>query len=1002
MTTLKSCHLLLLLSLLLLAFVPSSANDTHGHQRVLNSTNSTNNTQNFITVHLVAHTHNDAGWIATADSYFNGNWRGCVKCIIDAVVAGLQKNPARKFVYVEQYFFQKWWNLQNEEKKNIVRNLVKNGQLEFLNGGWVMNDEGCTYYDDIIEQMTLGHRYIKSQFNQTVNAGWHIDPFGHSAPQARLFSEMGFDSWFFERIDSDDFENRKKTGDLEFIWRPEGYNKNKNFLLAHANFMKYYLAPFGYCITVFCAGGDHGTAQRYADWIKGQVAYYPKTKHILHQIGGDFEWRSADYQFQQLERLITFFDNNPQYGIKAQFSTPSLYAEAVYKETLAHNITLAEKTDDFFPYRDAPNAFWTGYFTSKPHLKKAIRDGSRYLQSVKKLLSKLYFKGNLTFADIGNATTDFEAALATLQHHDAATGTAKKFVDDDYFKIMEQGYNSINAKLLPMLGNLFKEKHPQSQPRPFLLMTSNFSAIRLEQERQSQHVIASVYNPSQIQTRVIRFPVPNSAGTLKADSTYINYDLICGNDRDSRTCEVCFLDQIGTNQLKTYVWYHSGSTDDTYASRIQTLSLSDDVDYRIHLFNNESLYIKNGSPSHFEYVTADGKVHPFTLDYYYYRSYQSKDGGYKPQRSGAYIFRAAGQNATRYAVVPTTVQIKRGSHFIEVTIKRESAVTTRLRFYNTTGIGGATPGVDIHVSSPMSQTIEIESLLGPINVSDQIGKEIVLRIERTGINNRGVFYTNSNGLENQKRIRNSKVTVNDSVAGNYYPVNSAIYIEDARTGDRVTLMNDRSQGGSSLEDGALEVMINRRCLEDDDRGVDEPLNDERPVEVKHWLTFSKGSLKQRLLQYDFDTAPLVYLSTAAQVNAPQTSPSTQFPKVLKVDLVKFYIRVYNETEMIVRLHNLREDQAVIVRGFLNKEAGSCQVLQEELLERLKPLIKIKDVKEVTLTTTQEKREMLKNKYRWNGIGDESLNAPEQGSSQYESVLLAPLEEKVFLLTYSLT
>ena len=64
-----------------------------------------------------------------------------------------------------------------------------------------MNDEACSYYDDIIEQMTLGHRFIKKTFNRTVNVGWHIDPFGHSATQARLFSEMGFDSWFFERID---------------------------------------------------------------------------------------------------------------------------------------------------------------------------------------------------------------------------------------------------------------------------------------------------------------------------------------------------------------------------------------------------------------------------------------------------------------------------------------------------------------------------------------------------------------------------------------------------------------------------------------------------------------------------------------------------------------------------------------------------------------------------------------------------------------------------------
>jgi hypothetical protein len=32
-----------------------------------------------------------------------------------------------------------------------VRNLVKTGQLEFINGGWCMNDEANTYYEDIID-----------------------------------------------------------------------------------------------------------------------------------------------------------------------------------------------------------------------------------------------------------------------------------------------------------------------------------------------------------------------------------------------------------------------------------------------------------------------------------------------------------------------------------------------------------------------------------------------------------------------------------------------------------------------------------------------------------------------------------------------------------------------------------------------------------------------------------------------------------------------------------
>lgn len=38
-------------------------------------------------------------------------------------------------------------------------------------------------------------------------------------------------------------------------------------------------------------------------------------------------------------------------------------------------------------------------------------------------------------------------------------------------------------------------------------------------------------------------------------------------------------------------------------------------------------------------------------------------------------------------------------------------------------------------------------------------------------------------------------------------------------------MNDRSQGGSVIKDGRVELMQNRRLNVDDGRGVDEPLNE---------------------------------------------------------------------------------------------------------------------------------------------------------------------------------
>ncbi len=61
----------------------------------------------------------------------------------------------------------------------------------------------------------------------------------------------------------------------------------------------------------------------------------------------------------------------------------------------------------------------------------------------------------------------------------------------------------------------------------------------------------------------------------------------------------------------------------------------------------------------------------------------------------------------------------------------------------------------------------------------------------------------------------------------------------------MTILTDRSQGGTSLHEGEAELMLHRRLLYDDAFGVGEALNEEAfgqglVVKGKHWMQISKG------------------------------------------------------------------------------------------------------------------------------------------------------------------
>lgn len=791
-----------------------------------------------LNVHLVPHTHDDVGWLKTIDQYYvgsNNSIQGaCVQNVLDSLVPALLADKNRKFIYVEQAFFQRWWREQSDAIQNIVKGLVKSGQLEFINGGYCMHDEAATHYIDMIDQTTLGHQFIKEEFGVIPRIGWQIDPFGHSAVQAYLLgAEVGFDSLFFSRIDYQDRAKRKDEKTLEVVWRgskslgsssqiftgifPENYEPPSNFY--------YEVNDDSPIVQDDVNLFDYNVPERVNEFVAAAIsqANITRTNHVMWTMGTDFKYQYAHTWFRQMDKFIHYVNQDGR--VHALYSTPSIYTDAKHAANEAWPI----KTDDFFPYADRVNAYWTGYFTSRPALKGYVRLMSGYYMAARQLE---YFNGK---SALGPKTDSLAEALAIAQHHDAVSGTEKQHVANDYAKRLSIGYTEAEKVVAVSLACLTEGatktgcRSPQIKFQQCPLLNISYCPASEVDFSNGKSLVVVAYNPLGWKREdIIRIPVVNENVVVRDSSgKKIQSQLVPILDdflgvRNYHT--VAYLGVSPTTKPKYWLSFSAtvpplGFSTYYVSNGKKSASISDrDTGYKswnksdtitVGIKNLKLVYsVKEGKLT--QYINSRSKVkESLEQDYKFYAGY-GNDGTETAQASGAYIFRPDGSpSPIRFnGKVKSPLTVFRGPIVHEVHQQINSWIYQTTRLYKG------------------KEHAEVEFIVGPIPIDDGVGKEIATEII-TNLASNKTFYTDSNGRDFIERVRDYRkdwhLEVNQPVAGNYYPINLGIYLRDKSK--EFSILVDRAVGGSSIIDGQLELMVHRRLLEDDSRGVAEALNE---------------------------------------------------------------------------------------------------------------------------------------------------------------------------------
>uniref|UniRef100_A0A8C2A5A1 Alpha-mannosidase n=1 Tax=Cyprinus carpio TaxID=7962 RepID=A0A8C2A5A1_CYPCA len=800
-------------------------------------------------VFVVPHSHNDPGWIKTFDKYYNDQ----TQHIFNNMVVKLAEDPRRKFIWSEISFFAKWWESADEHKQAAMRKLILSGQLEMVTGGWVMTDEANAHYFAMIDQLIEGHQWLEKNLGVIPRSGWAVDPFGHSATMPYLLKRANISSMLIQRVHYSIKKHFAATRSLEFMWRQAWDIESGTDMFCHMMPFYSYDVPHtcGPDPKICCqfdfkrlpgsrvncpwkvpprAITDANVAER-AGVLLDQYRKKSKlfrSKVLLVPLGDDFRYDKAlewDQQYFNYQKLFDYMNSRPEMHVEAQFATLTDYFSAVYK---AKGVAPGTRppdypvlSGDFFAYADREDHYWSGYYTSRPFYKNLDRVLESHLRGAEILYSlavaharRAGLEGRYPVSDY-SLLTDARRNIGLFQHHDAITGTAKENVVIDYGNRLLRSLVGlkrviINAAHFLVIKN--KDIYRFYQTEPFLetddrRTTQDSLPQRTLIELESTPRYLVLFNPVEQERLCVVTMLVNSARVrvLTEDGQTLPVQLSAQwVSAVEMSGEASFMARLPALGLAVFHLYDSADSPMTLRS-----------DTLLRIPGRGQIYSDSFSPSlSFLHQSIRRKDDPqevrVQIQFLTYGTRPSKD------KSGAYLFLPDG-NAKPYSQREAPiVRVVEGPLFAEVVAHYQHFQQT-VRIHNVPGIDGL--------------SLDITTM---VDIRDQNNKELAMRLV-TDIQSGDTFYTDLNGFQIQPRRYFQKLPLQ----ANFYPMPAMAYIQDSQY--RLTLHTAQALGVSSLASGQLEVILDRRLMQDDNRGLGQGLKDNKRTANRFRLLLERRS-----------------------------------------------------------------------------------------------------------------------------------------------------------------
>ena len=320
--------------------------------------------------------------------------------------------------------------------------------------------------------------------------------------------------------------------------------------------------------------------------------------------------------------------------------------------------------------------------------------------------------------------------------------------------------------------------------------------------------MVAAHNPSTVSQSLLRFYAP-AGGSYKAYAiaedgqtwTEVPSDLLCytATEDDSKAtqfqaCEL-FVTVNAPAQDITYLKIEATPSETNKA--VPEMSKSPNEDFEIENENLHLKYVKHDEARNRAIFrlknlkTGITQHMGFSLMYY---NPATGDDGYSSTDncpSGAYIFKPKASDSEKKVYSKYVGrQAYKGTETGVQAFALYSMDETTDEYY--TSLVRLMPGAN---------TVEWEVQMHGIPYGggrlNRVGKEVVVNWEMIDdFDNESTFYTDSNGLEMQKRVLNYRpdftLDTDEYASSNYYPIGSALAMRSPSTNMQLTVMNDRS------------------------------------------------------------------------------------------------------------------------------------------------------------------------------------------------------------------